>query len=328
LAETKVRKWRWGVNRWFVLLFIILGVIGANLYPPVQPHIQVAAEPLTEHPLFSSPILGDVYLTNTMLAMVVVDIILLLIVVAVRKAVRSGSLVPQGISGAVEALFETLYNLTESSAGAKWAKTIFPYFSIIMLTVLVANLTKLIPGYETIGLLHPSEHGAPIKELFPGVYTLIKGEVEHGGGYGLIGFLRGLPTDLNFTVALALFSVIMTQVIGVRAQGARYFKKFFNFGTLFSKPGFGLIDMAVGLLELITEFAKILSFSFRLFGNMFAGLVLLVVVGSLIPVFFQSGVLLFEVFIGFIQAFVFGILTMVFMVQATQGHGDDNVQHG
>lgn len=322
MEETKVRKWRWGVNRWFVLLFIILGIIGANLYPPVQPHIQVAAEPLTKQPLFSAPVLGDVYLTNTMLAMVVVDIILILIVLAVQKAVRSGSLVPQGVSGAVEALFETLYNLTESSAGAKWAKTIFPYFSIIMLTVLVANLTKLIPGYETIGLLHPSEHGSPIKELFPGVYTLIKGEAEHGGGYGLIGFLRGLPTDLNFTVALALFSVVMTQVVGVRAQGARYFTKFFNVTTLFSKPGFGAIDLAVGLLELISEFAKILSFSFRLFGNMFAGLVLLVLVGSLIPVFFQSTVLLFEFFIGLIQAFVFGMLTMVFMAQATQGHSE------
>jgi F-type H+-transporting ATPase subunit a len=321
LEARKSRKWRWGVNRWFVLLFIVLGIIGANLYPPVQPHIQVATEALTERPLFSSPVLGDVYLTNTMLAMVVVDVILLLVVLAVQKAVRTGSLVPQGISGAVEALFEVLYNLTESSAGAKWAKTIFPYFSIIMLTVLVANLTKLMPGYETIGLLHLSEHGYPVKELFPGIFTLVKGEAQHGEGYNLIGFLRGLSTDLNFTVALALFSVFMTQLIGVRAQGVRYFTKFINVTTLFSKPGFGAIDLAVGLLELISEFAKILSFSFRLFGNMFAGLVLLVLVGSLIPVFFQSTVLLFEFFIGLIQAFVFGMLTMVFMAQATQGHG-------
>ncbi len=323
MEKSKVQKWRWGFYRWLVLLFIILGIIGANLYPPVQPHIQVAAEPLTEHPLFSSPILGDVYLTNTMLAMVVVDIILILIALAVRKATQSGNLVPQGISGAIEAIFEALYNMTETSAGAKWAKIIFPYFSITMLTVLVANLTKLIPGYETIGFLHVSEHGYPIKELLPGIFTLVKGEAGPGEGYTLTGFLRGLPTDLNFTVALALFSVVMTQVIGVRAQGLRYFKKFFNFSTIFSKPGFGLIDMLVGLLELITEFAKILSFAFRLFGNMFAGLVLLVVVGSLIPVFVQSGVLLFEVFIGVIQAFVFGMLTMVFMVQATQGHGEE-----
>jgi F-type H+-transporting ATPase subunit a len=86
---------------------------------------------------------------------------------------------------------------------------------------------------------------------------------------------------------------------------------------------FGIIDFAVGFLELISEFAKIISFSFRLFGNMFAGLVLLILIGSLLPVFAQSAILLFEFFIGLIQALVFGMLTMVFMVQATQGHGEE-----
>jgi F-type H+-transporting ATPase subunit a len=192
-----------------------------------------------------------------------------------------------------------------------------------MLFVLVANLTKLIPGYETIGLLEPSAHGAPIKELAPGVATVLQVPQHEGEGYTVVGFLRGLPTDLNFTVALAIFSVFMTQVVGVKAQGFRYFSKFFNTLTLFSKPGFGAIDLAVSILELISELAKILSFSFRLFGNMFAGLVLLILIGSMIPVFFQSTVLLFELFIGLIQAFVFGMLTMVFMAQATQGHGSE-----
>lgn len=323
MEETKARKWRWGVNRWFVLLFIILGIIGVKLYPPVQPHIQVAAEHLSKNPLFSLPVLGDVYLTNTMVAMLVVDVILLLIAWSIQRAAKSGSLVPKGFAGAVETIFEILYNMTESSAGVKWAKTLFPYFSIIMLFVLVGNLSKLVPGFETIGLLHHSEHGAPIEQLAPGVFTLVKGEAHAGEGYGVIGFLRGLPTDLNFTVALAIFSVVMIQVIGVKAQGFKYFTKFFNFSTLFSKPGFGVIDLGVGLLELISELAKILSFSFRLFGNMFAGLVLLILIGSMIPVFFQSGILLFELFIGLIQAFVFGMLTMVFMLQATKGHGGE-----
>jgi F-type H+-transporting ATPase subunit a len=83
-----------------------------------------------------------------------------------------------------------------------------------------------------------------------------------------------------------------------------------------------LLDVFVGMLELIAEFAKILSFSFRLFGNIFAGSVLLFVLGSLIPIFVQSGVVLFELFVGVIQALVFGMLTMVFMTMATQGHED------
>lgn len=324
MEQTKTRKWRWGINRWIILGVVILGIIGANLYPPVAPHIQVAAERLSETPLFVLPVLGEVYLTNTMLAMLLVDVILLVIVIMVQVAMRSGSLVPKGISGAVEALFEALYGMTEGAAGSKWGKVIFPYFAIIMLVVLVANFTKLLPGFETVGLLHHAEHGSPIQQLGPNVYTLVKGEAAEGQGYGVVGFFRGLPTDLNFTVALAIFSVLMTQVMGVRAHGLKYFvSKFFNVLNIFSKPGFGVIDFAVSLLELISEFAKILSFSFRLFGNMFAGLVLLILIGSMLPVFAQSGILLFEFFIGLIQAFVFGILTMVFMSQAVAGHGGE-----
>ncbi|MEI7987612.1 MAG: F0F1 ATP synthase subunit A, partial [Chloroflexota bacterium] len=83
------------------------------------------------------------------------------------------------------------------------------------------------------------------------------------------------------------------------------------------------IDFGVGLLELVSEFSKILSFSFRLFGNIFAGSVLLFVIGSLVPVFLQAGFLTFEFAIGLIQAVVFGMLTMIFMTMATQGHGSE-----
>ena len=114
----------------------------------------------------------------------------------------------------------------------------------------------------------------------------------------------------------------MTQVMGVRSLGATYFTKFINVGGVFTRPVFGVIDFGVGLLELVSEFSKLLSFSFRLFGNIFAGTVLLFVIGTLIPVFFQSLFLGLEFFVGLIQAVVFGMLTMVFMAQATQGHGE------
>jgi F-type H+-transporting ATPase subunit a len=116
-------------------------------------------------------------------------------------------------------------------------------------------------------------------------------------------------------------------VIGIRAQGMAYFTKFWNTKTLFSKPVFGAIDFGVGLLELVSEFSKILSFAFRLFGNIFAGSVMLFVIGALVPVFAQSLILLLEAFVGIIQALVFGMLTMTFMAQATQGHGDHEEAH-
>jgi len=131
--------------------------------------------------------------------------------------------------------------------------------------------------------------------------------------------------------------VFMTQVIGVQALGASYFKKYWNTSSLsrsvkqvrlgnpldFIK---GLIDVIVGILEIIAEIAKIISFSFRLFGNIFAGSVMLFVLGTLVPVFIQFGLLGLEMFVGLIQAFVFGMLTMVFMAQATHAHGDDHAE--
>ncbi len=317
--ENKPKKWRWGVNRWIILGLIILSIVLAGIIKPIQPEILVTAENLTETPIF-----GNFYLTNTLVATVIGDIILILLALAVRKAVSSGEMVPKGISGAIEALVEGLYNLTEGSAG-KWAKAIFPFFATITLMVLVANWLEMIPGVDSIGwLVKAHEGGHPAVALTNGISALVARAEGHetGEGYHIVPFVRPASTDLNFTAALALVAVIMIQVIGVRAQGPKYFFKFFNITTLASKPGLGLMDFLVSLLELISEISKILSFAFRLFGNIFAGSVLLFLVGSMLAPL-QSGVLLFEFFIGLIQAIVFGMLTMVFMSMATQSHGGE-----
>ena len=132
--------------------------------------------------------------------------------------------------------------------------------------------------------------------------------------------------DLNFTASLALIAVVMIQVIGFRAQGLGYLSKFFNTRRMFKVPFFGAMDFLVGLLELISELSKVLSFAFRLFGNMFAGIVLVAIVAGLLGniSILPAMIMMFELFVGVIQAFVFGMLTMVFMAQATQGHGDEH----
>ncbi len=320
--EEPRRKWRYGINRWIILVLVILNIFAVRFYAPVLPHIQLPAENVSRTPLF-----GDFYLTNTMVATLIADVILILIAITVTRAVRSGELIPKGIPGAIEAILEVINNLTESTAG-KWAKTIFPFFATITLLVLVVNWMELIPGVDSIGRIEHAEHGGnPIEEVIPGVYTLVRppseaAEEVHEEGYTLVPYVRVASTDLNFTVSLALISVLMTQVIGVRALGATYFTKFLNVGGIFKRPIFGVIDFFVGLLELLSELSKLLSFSFRLFGNIFAGSVLLFVIGTLIPVFVQSLFLGLEFFVGLIQAVVFGMLTMVFMSQATQGHGE------
>jgi F-type H+-transporting ATPase subunit a len=110
--------------------------------------------------------------------------------------------------------------------------------------------------------------------------------------------------------------------MGFRALGPGYLTKFFNFRTLFTSP-LGGIDVAVGLLELIGEFAKILSFAFRLLGNIFAGSILLFVMSFLVPALVPWPFFLLEFFVGIIQALVFGLLTAIFMGLATVGHYDE-----
>ena len=321
----KTKTWRWGVNRWIVLALILLSFVAMRIAAPVQPHIQVSAERIIEEPLFNLGPLGDFFLVNSFPSLLVVDLILIGIAFAVRQSLRKGDLVPHGIAGAMEMVVEMFYNMTEFAAG-KWAKKIFPWFATILLVVLVANLMELLPGMETVGLVRSAEEGHPIQELAANFFTITAGEAEAGQGFTLVPFFRTLSTDLNFTLALALISVVMTQVIGVQAQGIGYFSKFINFTTMFKKPAFGFMDFIVGLLELISEMAKILSFTFRLFGVMFSGFVLLALVGTMVPIFVPSMIYMFELFMGVIQAFVFGMLTMVFMSMATHGHASEE-QH-
>lgn len=318
----KTRKWRFGVNRWIILGFVILSIIGVNLAKPVQPVLQVAAENVSHAPLFTLPVIGDFYLTNTMVGMILMDIVILIIALVVKNGTKAGTLVAKGFAGAMEMAIEALYNMTESNAG-KWAKKIFPWFATILIMVLVANLIKLVPGFESIGFVEEVSKNGYTAQPLGGNWMNVTQPAVAEGGYNILPFARGLSTDLNFTLALALISVFMTQVIGTQAQGFRYFSKFFNTTTVFKKPFLGFMDLIVSILETISEFAKIISFTFRLFGNMFSGMVLMALVGVMLPVFAPSLIMMFELFIGAIQAYVFGMLTLVFMSMATSGHSEE-----
>jgi F-type H+-transporting ATPase subunit a len=303
---------------------LIVGYILGGIFAPVQPEILVAPEKLFDIPL---PGGGTFPFVNTLPTLILTIILLAVIAYSTNRSLKRSAqtdLVPRGIGNVVEAILEVLYNLTEGSAG-KWARAIFPWFATILIYVLFANLLKLVPGFESIGLLHHAEEGHTGYAVSGAL--LQAQEVEHDG-YVLVPFLRGISVDLNFTVALALIAVVMIQVIGIRAQGAGYFSKFFNTRRMFKVPFFGAMDFLVGLLELISELSKILSFAFRLFGNMFAGIVLVAIVAGLLGRFsiLPAMVMMFELFVGVIQAFVFGMLTMVFMAQATQGHGEEHAE--
>ncbi len=199
--------------------------------------------------------------------------------------------IPRGFQNLIEYALESLLNLVDSvTRDKKQTQKFFPLVATIFIFVILSNWTEIIPGLGTIGLKE-TKHGEEI----------------------IVPFLRSPSADLNMTVALALISVAATHYMGIAAVGAAgYAKKFLV--SPFSKPY--VIGTFVGILELIGEIAKIISFSFRLFGNIFAGEVLLIVMLMLVPYVVPVPFLMLEIFVGFIQALVFAMLTLVFLKMA------------
>ena len=326
------------MKRWIILAIFAVGIyaafIGPSILKPISPVVVLPAEPTGLH-------IGSFQITNTILATLLADLILILLALGTYRFVKSGNLIPSGFYNAFEAIFEFLWNSVEGTAG-KWAKRIFPIPATIFLLIFIANMVKLVPGFESVGLMEQVKHGkgyAPVKLMQVGsleIYTIDKGQpLEVAPAEGetpieghealctvceVVPFLRGSATDLNFPFALAIVTVILTQVYGAWALGPGYFSKFFQVKQLISGGIFGLINFAVGILEIILEIAKILSFGFRLFGNIFAGALLLSIIGALTAVAIPPLLYLFEVFFGAIQAYVFFLLATVFISGATVGH--------
>ncbi len=209
-----------------------------------------------------------------------------------RRIVERWKEVPRGAQNVLEIIIESLLDLVQSvTQDRKQALKFFPLIATIFLFVLFSNWAGLLPGLGTVGIVH--------------------GEAGHAT---IIPFLRSTSADLNFTLALSLIVVLTIQFTGIAAMGiVKYGKKFFV--SPFHKP-YG-IGTAVGLLELVSEVGKTISFTFRLFGNVFAGEVLLTVMLHLVPYFLPLPFLFLEIFVGFIQAVVFAMLTLVFLKMAT-----------
>lgn len=226
--------------------------------------------------------IGRLPITNTLLHTLLVDCLLIGGTFYINKKL---ALIPNNFfQNAMEGIIETFYNLTESVASHAASK-IFPYFMSFFLFILLSNWSSLMPGVGTIGIL---EHG----ELIP--------------------FLRGTTTDLNTTLGLALISAVATHMLSIKTIGIKnYLGRYFSFNP---------INLFIGVLEIISEITKVVSLSFRLFGNIFAGEVVLLTVSSIFAFIFPLPFLLLEVIVGMVQALVFSMLTMVFMAILTTSH--------
>lgn len=273
------------------------------------PHIAVPVDIL-----FS---IGGFPVTNTLL----VSIATVLIIIALFwLAIRDPKLIPGKWQNLVEWVTELLLNLCEEVAGKENGRRFFPWVATIFLIVLFANWWEVIPGVETVGTFNPDLPGCAGAHLSAGFFLF--------GNYSncIEPWLRPPSTDLNFTLAIAVISVVMTQAYGIRRLGiGQHVLKYLNFRE-------GVMGVLIGLLEFVLEMIRVVSFSFRLFGNLFAGDTLLLVMAFLIPVVAPIPFYFLEVFVGFIQAFVFAILTLVFMTLAVTPHEhaehhDEHAEH-
>jgi F-type H+-transporting ATPase subunit a len=224
---------------------------------------------------------------------------------------RRMKIIPGRLQGAFEFLIGWLYDFCQRVAGEGNGRRFFPVVATIFLFVAFNAWLSLIPGFGSIEIVNSEGHH--------------------------VHLLRGANTDVNMPLALALVSFVIVEYFGLKTLGIRYLLKFISVLSLFRslkqifrgkiKAGLsglitGFIDIFVGILEALSELIRIVSFTFRLFGNMTAGEILLLIAAFLIPWLFALPFYGLELLVGFVQALIFGGLTLVFLTVAVAHHGD------
>ena len=266
-----------------------------------HPEFQLPAE--TAFHLFGFPV------ANSIIGAWITMAVLICVSYVVTRRMK---IIPGRLQSAFEFLLGWLNDLCRRVAGEENGRRFFPIVATIFLFVAFNAWLSLIPGFGSIFI------------------TNAEGEHVH--------LLRGANTDINMPLALALVSFVFVEYFGLKSLGLRYLGKFFNAGQFFQSIGHmvrgrlraglgglftGFIHIFVGLLEALSEMVRIVSFTFRLFGNMTAGEILLLIAAFLIPWVFALPFYGLELLVGFVQALIFAGLTLVFLTMAVAHHGDE-----
>ena len=287
---------------------LISGALGSSLFGDLglpswltvpRPEPSLPAEEVFH--LFGFPI------TNSIIAAWLTIIVLVGISYAVTHRVK---LIPGRLQCLLEFALGWLYDFCQEVAGEKYGRRFFPVVTTIFLFVIMNAWLSLLPGFGSI------------------LVTVAEGEPVH--------LLRAANTDINMPLALALVSFVFVEYFGIRAHGGfGYLSKFINVGQFFRSIGqlfrgklraglsgmfTGVIDIFVGILEALSELVRIVSFTFRLFGNMTAGEILLLIAIFLVPWVLALPFYGLELLVGFVQALIFGGLTLVFLTLAIASH--------
>lgn len=230
--------------------------------------------------------IGKFPVTNTLLDTLLVDAIIIGSAIYINRKIN---IVPNNFfHNLTEYAIESFYGLVES-INHNLASKIFPYFMTFFLYILFINWSGLIPGVGSIGFFHEHE---------------------------LVPLFRGATSDLNATLGLAIVSAVATHSLSIRTIGIKdYLSRYFSFNP---------INLFIGILEMLSELTKVVSLSFRLFGNIYAGEVVLATVSSIFAFIFPLPFMLLEVIVGFVQALVFSMLTMAFMAILATSHKSEH----
>ncbi|OGE81078.1 MAG: ATP synthase F0 subunit A [Candidatus Doudnabacteria bacterium RIFCSPHIGHO2_01_FULL_46_24] len=256
-----------------------------------------ALPPLVAEPIFH---IGSFPVTNAYINSVIAVLLFLVAGFLLRKKT---AMIPKGFQNAAEGVLEFMLGYVDRvTQDRKKSLKFLPIVGGLFLFILVSNWMGFIPGTGSIGR-----------------YLLVHGERE------LVPLFRPANSDLNMTLAMAVFSVITSHILGVAAIGFfRYANKFVKLGDLYHslrKGGISIMvavfEFGVGIIEIFSEVAKMVSLSLRLFGNIFAGEVLLTVIAGLIAYFVPLPFMLLELIVGLVQATVFAMLTLVYLTMAT-----------
>lgn len=263
-----------------------------------------------ETTLFAEPILsvGGFSITNSLLTAWIAVLVILVMVYFLRRKVK---MIPGYFQSIFEIIIEQGLNLADLVTNdRKLSNKIFPISLTVFIFVLINNFLGFFPGVGSIGFIQ-----------------------QHGGHDVLVPLFRGGTADINTTLALGLISVIGANIFGAISIGTwKMFNKYINLEVFLSIPKkikkdptvlvLAPIQFFVGIFEIIGEIAKVASLSFRLFGNIFAGEVLLISMSLLVAYFVPIPFLFLEFFVGFIQALIFSILTIVYFTIAASSHDD------
>jgi len=278
-----------------------------------EQHSDTRGEIKHENTLFAEPIFraGNFSVTNSLINAWLIVLVIILAGVIIKPKIRA---IPRGIQNALEALVEGFLDIFDSVTGSRRISLkFFPFVFSLFIFILLNNWLGLLPGVGSIGKI-----------------------VEKHGENVFVPYFRGGTADLNTTLALALIGVVVSHIFGVIALGWwKYLNRYINLKALAEIPGkigrdpaviiVNPIKAFVGLIEVIGELAKIASLSFRLFGNIFAGEVLLAAMAAIFAFGLPIPFMFLEVIVGLIQALIFAMLILAYLTMNTMDH---EAEHG